>query len=838
MAKNTLKTIGEGGAHAHKILPTKIQTKKDGKHKHIFFINDRLIMTELDGEHAHSVDIERNQIGPESPKHVHNIHSFITEKSDSHLHEIQSGITTLSGVHRHILEVEDASYISVIPSDMLQELMLKMNIKSEIPFETDFNLLKRLNKKINLDRVKNAVEKSIIKRMTTLGEGLRIESLILSKERFTDVGVATRFVLDQGLDIKSSAVLTEQGVFTFQIMSRDAFEETTLQRIRITEGVEAVIGFLAEKEEPATPNTVTSGTINEMTDVQQENSNDENMKNLKNKFKNTMGNYGVDEKSTTIKKSALVNWSTDKVITGTLQELISNISKQFNIERKFVTVEYPRKSLIKLVEDTFEIEHAIYSDLGENYKSVVSSYAKNETMDVVTVQTGCNDSMIFFFDDEEEMVKFLNDNNVADYEPGVYTVKETMFGYTLLPVSLEKEDKPILDSDILENLKVDTETFFEKRDFYLENNIKHKRGIFMIGPPGNGKTTFLKSYLHECVSKNRFGIMVDCSKRFDTDIQKFLETVIKDNEKIIVLEDMDSIAESDYQRAGLLNFIDGVGSMDKTLFIATSNHPGKLDEAILKRPSRFDKKYLIDLPSLEMRKEFIKKYFPDLTADELKNYAEKTEGFSGAYFKELFLLKNLQEITIMEAIEKLHEQINMVYKSKKKNTLKSLEVMLFEKKDSMENYGVDKLEKSIKLGFEIVSKNMEERLVIGPVLIPENVDLQDDIISPDEIKKSAHGYMIKLAFRDDVEFLMELGFRSARSERGFQHIEFNRKIAVVETFLAPVDFELNGRKITKGTWVMTVKVFDDEVWNMVKLGKITGFSIGGRSKTKPEDIQD
>ena len=93
------------------------------------------------------------------------------------------------------------------------------------------------------------VEKTIIKRMTRLGEGLRIESLILSRERFSDVGFATRFVLDQGLDIKSSQVLLDQGVFTFQVMSREAFEESTLQRIRITEGVEAVIGFLAVKEE-------------------------------------------------------------------------------------------------------------------------------------------------------------------------------------------------------------------------------------------------------------------------------------------------------------------------------------------------------------------------------------------------------------------------------------------------------------------------------------------------------------------------------------------------------------------------------------------------------------
>ncbi len=130
---------------------------------------------------------------------------------------------------------------------------------------------------------------------------------------------------------------------------------------------------------------------------------------------------------------------------------------------------------------------------------------------------------------------------------------------------------------------------------------------------------------------------------------------------------------------------------------------------------------------------------------------------------------------------------------------------------------------------EIFKRDDEQRLITGPVLIPETFDLQNDIISSDEIMKAAHGYMIKLCFQNDPDFLVELGL-SKRSERGFMHVEFTRKIAVVESYQAPVDFEMNGRAVTKGTWIMTVKVFDDEVWNLVKAGKINGFSIGGRSR--------
>jgi hypothetical protein len=69
------------------------------------------------------------------------------------------------------------------------------------------------------------------------------------------------------------------------------------------------------------------------------------------------------------------------------------------------------------------------------------------------------------------------------------------------------------------------------------------------------------------------------------------------------------------------------------------------------------------------------------------------------------------------------------------------------------------------------------------------------------------------------------------------HVEFNRKIALVESFLAPVDFEMNGRKIIKGTWLITVKVFDDEVWNLVKAKMINGFSIAGRSAGRSELVE-
>lgn len=110
-------------------------------------------------------------------------------------------------------------------------------------------------------------------------------------------------------------------------------------------------------------------------------------------------------------------------------------------------------------------------------------------------------------------------------------------------------------------------------------------------------------------------------------------------------------------------------------------------------------------------------------------------------------------------------------------------------------------------------KNVEKRIVMGEVLIPDEVDQQDEIYDADVIENAAHGWMIN------------------SQKRGIQHTEtggaVNEKVSLVESYIAPVEFELNGRVIKQGTWIVGYKINDDDLWEDVKAGKYTGFSIGG-----------
>jgi ATP-dependent 26S proteasome regulatory subunit len=110
----------------------------------------------------------------------------------------------------------------------------------------------------------------------------------------------------------------------------------------------------------------------------------------------------------------------------------------------------------------------------------------------------------------------------------------------------------------------------------------------------------------------------------------------------VVLEDLDSLID-DENRAFFLNELDGFAANTGVVVLATTNHPEKLDPAILDRPSRFDRKYYFNLPARPERLAYITSWNGSLEQElrlsesSLAKLAEATDGFSFAYLKELFL---------------------------------------------------------------------------------------------------------------------------------------------------------------------------------------------------------
>jgi len=283
--------------------------------------------------------------------------------------------------------------------------------------------------------------------------------------------------------------------------------------------------------------------------------------------------------------------------------------------------------------------------------------------------------VLLFFNDE----KYIHDTfyKEADlkYAPGIYELAVENNQYILKKVDIKYLSKPILDDKLSEMLDKDITCFFQNEDFYRNNPIEplpYKRGIIIYGPHGNGKTTFIKYILGRYTDSYR--LLVDSGMHFSPELFDFINHVFpKEGKKIITFEDVESISQGNEgrsyaKRSSFLNFIDGPKTMESTMFLATTNHIDLVDEALADRPSRFDKRYRIGLPSGKARGKFLIKFFPELKGKENKERLDKlvkdTKDFSGAYFKELFIMVGIQKTSLEDAVKTLSKQIKN-YKDKK-----------------------------------------------------------------------------------------------------------------------------------------------------------------------------
>lgn len=105
--------------------------------------------------------------------------------------------------------------------------------------------------------------------------------------------------------------------------------------------------------------------------------------------------------------------------------------------------------------------------------------------------------------------------------------------------------------------------------------------------------------------------------------------------------------------------------------------------------------------------------------------------------------------------------------------------------------------------------NTEKQELTCVVLRPDVEDLHGDIYSASEVEKACRSFNL---------FCMQ---------GNIQHAETNtKKLAFVESYVAPADFTLGDGLVKKSDWVATVKVLDKDLWEQVKKGDYTGLSIG------------
>jgi len=129
-----------------------------------------------------------------------------------------------------------------------------------------------------------------------------------------------------------------------------------------------------------------------------------------------------------------------------------------------------------------------------------------------------------------------------------------------------------------------------------------------------------------------------------------------------------------------------------------------------------------------------------------------------------------------------------------------------------------------KKKYEFKASDTEKRIVTGPAMVPNQ----------EIIRVDAQGNPYFVFFTEDtIEKAQEIFAKFGKTKStNFEHEVGMRDVTVVESWIVtdPNNDKANAlgfKDIPKGTWMVSYKVDNDDLWQMVKDGQVMGFSIEG-----------
>ena len=199
-------------------------------------------------------------------------------------------------------------------------------------------------------------------------------------------------------------------------------------------------------------------------------------------------------------------------------------------------------------------------------------------------------------------------------------------------------DSVVLEPGEKEYLLQDIAQFRGSKQRYERLGVPYHRGYLFYGPPGTGKTSLVSAL------GAYFGLsiyMVSLAEFNDRSLVGAVNNVPRNS--ILLFEDIDcmqssqsrvdskneaatagtkqNLSASGVTLSGLLNVLDGFLAPAGVLFVMTTNHVEKLDQALL-RPGRIDYKLYLGKASDHQKLELYRKFFPDVSEAEARNFVD------------------------------------------------------------------------------------------------------------------------------------------------------------------------------------------------------------------------
>jgi AAA+ superfamily predicted ATPase len=252
--------------------------------------------------------------------------------------------------------------------------------------------------------------------------------------------------------------------------------------------------------------------------------------------------------------------------------------------------------------------------------------------------------------------------------PGVYDIGSDNDG------NLQFQFKNIVTDDLIDlhdsnSLKVinGIKKFWTMGDRYRERGLIYKRGILMWGPPGSGKTATLTLLTKSLIEQGGTVFIVKAPGLIKIGLQQF-RSIEPDRPIIVIFEDIDEIIAKHGEHE-ILALLDGENQTENIVSIATTNYPEELGARIVNRPSRFDEVIKIDMPSLAMRREYLKHIIRETDKFPVEQALKDTDKLSISHLKELVIAVTCLDQDYDETIKRLQTM-----KHKPKSTQTAVEV--------------------------------------------------------------------------------------------------------------------------------------------------------------------
>lgn len=328
--------------------------------------------------------------------------------------------------------------------------------------------------------------------------------------------------------------------------------------------------------------------------------------------------------------------------------------------------------------------HTLKLEFAMKEETIVNEYPKrNATATSKTIQISSNVSQTFIFEWLDEIWSSETERNFKHLD--VRSLHYYVLGRTKNTYAFRDYD--FSSRRTFDTLFFDQKTsflsyvnsFLTKTGYFSSEAVPYRMNILMTGPPGSGKTSIIKS-LANLTRRSIFVINPNLVKTnqelldifhsvhaqlidmWDKDNPSGISRTIPLNKRIYVLEDIDCLSDIVKSRdesvaqsldplhqalvqiaskneekeftfekkpddplnlSGLLNVFDGILELTGSIVILTTNHPEKLDPALI-RPGRINMKLHLGKMSQSNALKFIQLMYSDVTLENL-NAVELTE---------------------------------------------------------------------------------------------------------------------------------------------------------------------------------------------------------------------